>query len=964
MTWNYDVPNLPLVTIDYIEVQNSYAYSTSKTITVEDEPAAMMSIIAKGKDSTNPLVNNGRAIGRIGGVNEGIIGARDIYANVHIEAEKGGIGEISASNDIGAKGSVEKIELKARTAIDTIFAGNNLGRPGVPIEIDVMGSGPGDIITPQMLLGQISGTWMANNGVGVKGGIIAAAGDIYMDISSGASIGAIQANAGKVVGDYHATGNLKSVYGSLGVDGDFVAELGSMDFVYAPTGGISGSFYAGRDIGITIGTESIGVYSGKGDITADFTAGGEIKKIEVLNGNIASEIVAGKGIGEIKALVGNVSGKIYSGGNIGAIQEIIGAAKGDVDITLKLVSGKSSTLLCSGLDTTFAMTGDGYALMRTGDTFEIRAIQLFGTTSTSDFAITTLGSKLLAIDSFQVFGDIDSLTDTGQDGAADVNIANLGVGGKIFGKVAVEGVINTLVAGGIEENGSVVTNVLSGNTFTYTVAGVTDTVAVADGNWNVSVFDGNIISANLTKVMKASTTLTFKTTSSVEDLGAKLAGRVLDLTIGGDIIGTVDIHSGDLVLKADDLIGSVVVTAGSVNALDLDGKLSGSLSADAIADELMIFNIGGDLTGTIDVKGDLDLNIGGNFGNKTGLTSSVKVGSGTLELDVEGNIFKLASATADDGFASFHHGGTIDPALGKIIHLDTDPTTLSIPDSYTTLGGLGQVISVAGSSPSVKTDLAIVFDSLVTSVNISGSGWFSFSSTGLPGESDIGDMTVASGSSIYIGSIFVDGNLGGYTNMNDWAYTANIEAKGDIGQVVGNGFIYNIKAGGSIGEVKSISSSWGFVMNIYAGDEIKKIFTPGYVMNVNAQGNIGSISAGYYAMYINSGGKIDEILGGYGVMIVNAHDIGMINGGDNGFVYNITTVDDIDPTKEEALKINGKYVINVNAGGKKVNVTSSGFIFGVSSGRIPTPADPFPGGTVVGGAAYNISSNIKVVPGL
>lgn len=460
--------------------------------------------------------------------------------------------------------------------------------------------------------------------------------------------------------------------------------------------------------------------------------------------------------------------------------------------------------------------------------------------------------------------------------------------------------------------------------------------------------------------------LTFETTSDVSGLTGRLRGKNLDLNIGGDIVGNVALHSGDVDLNVSDSIllgASVAITDGSLDGLIIGGKLAGTVSADAIAEELMIFNIGGNMTGTIDVIGDLALTIGGNFGTKTDAAKSdvVTVGSGTLALDVKGNIYKSAYATADDGFTSFHVGGTVDSSLQKHALLNTnpddDPVTPgnqdTIPDhiNITLPNGQIQTVSVVGSSPSVTADVTYVFDSLVTSVNISGSGTLDFSSTGLPGESLIGDMTVASGASISIGSIFVDGNLGSYTNTNSIAAVTNIEARGNIGTVVSNGFIDNIKAGGSIGELRSTSSSptWANVSNISAGEDIEKIFALANVANVNAQGDISSISAGNYAQGITAGGRIGEILGGSGVLIVNAHDIGTINGGSIGWVHDITTTGDID------LVSGTRDVYNIKAGGK-VKVVSSGPIYWISAGV---------GGTVQGGTVYGytISSNIQILPG-
>jgi hypothetical protein len=857
---------------------------------------------------------SGRAIGRIEATH-------DIYANVLIEASRGGIGEITASNDLGAKGSTETIEIKARTAIDTIYAGHNLGRPEVPIVLDVMGSGPGDVITLPMIQGNIEGTWLETNGVGVVGGIIAGSGDIYMNINTGGSIGAIQANVGKVVGEYHATGNLASVYGSRGIDGEFIAELGSIDFVFAATGGINGEFFAGGDIDM--------VQLGKGNITADFTAGGEIGSIGVVRGNITSDITGSDGIGSVVATFGNVSGSIYSGGKIGAIDEDQYAPKGDIDISLKLVKGDTSYI--SALDTTFALsdttsTAHPYVYIRTNDQFTgIGTIQIKGSTSTTSFAITTDGG-LFELDKFLVTGNFGSLTDAA-GGGADASIDTVKISGSVSGSFAVDGVIGTISVGGLGVSGSIGTSVLSGSPFTFTVSGITDTVSVVGGNWYVTVEDVSVISAELIQLFASQ--LTFTTTSSVDDLSADLADRDLELTIGGDILGAIAIHTGDLNLDVSESIlqgASVVVTDGSILSLIVGGNMAGLVKADVWADE-MIFDIGGNMSGIIDVLGNLILHIGGN------LSGSLSVGNGTIALDINGNI--LHGAVITGTVTDIDIGGTINPSLATTYHLNTnpddDPVTPGDQDLYPdhiTLPS-GKTISVVGSSTSLDAYLNVAFDRIVLDTKIVGKGSLAFESTGTL----LGEIEVAFGSKVSVKNIYVEGDMGGFINTNAKAKVANITAKGDIGRVIGYGAVQKIQAGGSIGEIRSL---WDSIKNISAKEDIDKIMASSTVSNINA------------------GGRISEILAGKSIKTVIAHEIGIINGGDCGSISNITVLGDID-------LIVGKEASKVYAGGK-LHVSVANKASKITSGVPIEISGTFPGGLVEVGVGYSkISPNIEVI---
>jgi hypothetical protein len=109
--------------------------------------------------------------------------------------------------------------------------------------------------------------------------------------------------------------------------------------------------------------------------------------------------------------------------------------------------------------------------------------------------------------------------------------------------------------------------------------------------------------------------------------------------------------------------------------------------------------------------------------------------------------------------------------------------------------GVTQTISVEGSSSGLTVNVGVAFGS-VTDVAITGSGSLVFDSTG-----NVGTITVAGGS-VSVSSVVVDGDLGGFININKNAKIANIKAEGNIGSVIGYGLVQNITAGESIGDLR------------------------------------------------------------------------------------------------------------------------------------------------------------------
>jgi hypothetical protein len=258
----------------------------------------------------------------------------------------------------------------------------------------------------------------------------------------------------------------------------------------------------------------------------------------------------------------------------------------------------------------------------------------------------------------------------------------------------------------------------------------------------------------------------------------------------------------------------------------------------------------------------------------------------------------------------FSLGGSIDPSLAEMYHLNTklddDPITSGDQNLYPdhiTLDN-GQVISVVGSAASLDAYVNVAFDRFVLDTTIQGSGSLSFSSTG----SLLDNITVANGSKVTVKSVFVDGDMGGFINTNVKAKVANITATGDIGKVVAYGAIQKITSvNGGIGEIRSL---WDSITNINAGGRIDEIFSAKSIKTVVA-GEIGTIDGGDKGSISNVTvrGKIGEIKAMKSIKVVSASEIGTILGSDLGTVSNINVTGDI-----ELLK--GYNVSKVSAGGK------------------------------------------------
>jgi hypothetical protein len=174
---------------------------------------------------------------------------------------------------------------------------------------------------------------------------------------------------------------------------------------------------------------------------------------------------------------------------------------------------------------------------------------------------------------------------------------------------------------------------------------------------------------------------------------------------------------------------------------------------------------------------------------------------------------------------------------------------------------------------------------------------------------------------VSVSSVVVDGDLGGFININKNAKIANIKAEGNIGSVIGYGLVQNITAGESIGEVKSL---WKDVKNVFAGEDIDKIFAYNNVQNIGAQGRIG------------------EIIAGKDVKIVHASEIGTISAANVSKVYAIGDID------------------LISASGNVTDVSSGGDIE-VVAGKNATRISGASGSVSVGGKASRVSYNLEIL---
>jgi hypothetical protein len=485
--------------------------------------------------------------------------------------------------------------------------------------------------------------------------------------------------------------------------------------------------------------------------------------------------------------------------------------------------------------------------------------------------------------------------------------------------------------------------------------GDTLTNAIIRAKTSIDTLRGDDAIINLDIKVTASTTIDMtKLTNGVDNDGDGLIDEfdeAITSTGGVGLVGGI-ISNGDIEINlvTGGSIGPTLTTGGSVNSnYDAFGNISSIVAKHDVTGTYVaatgfigssISTAGGVTTvhgGVTALAGDIDADFTAGVGVGTiaapvgNVSGSVKT-AGVFHGDGPSTVVEAAGSD-DDDFTVIYDASAL-AQFSETITLDTESSTSapSLPSGFTWIPGgnslLGdtlqftgssgstQVISIEGSSSSLRVSLDVIFGTVI-GVNITGNGSLTFNSTG-----DVGDMTVGFGANVSVSSVFVDGDLGGFVNVNNNAKIQNIEATENIGSVIGSGSIKNIKADGSIDEVKSILKD---VKTVYAGDDIDSIFAGTNVTDIKAQGEIG------------------EIIAAKNVKIVEARELGTLSALN---VNKVIVTGDID---------------FISAAGNVTDVASSGDIE-VAAGRNAVKISGASGKVSFGGKFSRISPNLEIDP--
>jgi hypothetical protein len=371
------------------------------------------------------------------------------------------------------------------------------------------------------------------------------------------------------------------------------------------------------------------------------------------------------------------------------------------------------------------------------------------------------------------------------------------------------------------------------------------------------------------------------------------------VTTGGSINNNYDAFGniGSIIAK-DNISGTYVAAMGFIgNGISGTGQLR--------------FVSGGVLAASGDIDADFKTGLGaGNFSAPLGNVSGSLTTGGVAKGENSEYVNESQGADDDDFEVNISTGAL--KLYTTYTTLDTDSGT---PANAASMTVGSETITVTGSSSALRVNVGQAFG-FVTDVTITGSGSLVFDSTG-----DVGVMTVGAGANVSVSKINVDGDFGGFININKNAKVANITATEDIGQVIGYGLVQNITAGEDIGEVKSLFKD---VKNVFAGEDIDRIFAFNNVQNIGAQDHIG------------------EIIAGKNVKIVHAFEIGTISAANVSKVYAIGDID------------------LINASGNVTDVSSGGDIE-VVAGKNAVRIAGASGQVSAGVKAYKVSYNLEII---
>jgi hypothetical protein len=391
-------------------------------------------------------------------------------------------------------------------------------------------------------------------------------------------------------------------------------------------------------------------------------------------------------------------------------------------------------------------------------------------------------------------------------------------------------------------------------TFTYTIGGSTDTASAVGGDWRITLTECNVISANLTKVVAPS--LSFITTSSVEDLNANLSHRDLSVDVGGDLIGDVRIHSGNLDLRTDNFSGDIEVIAGTLS-LDVRGNILAG--ADAKADGGIVdFEVGGKVDSSIGTHYKLDTNTSTAYLDKltvaaTGQVVSIVDSSSSLTADVTvvfGSTV-LDTVVTGNGTLIFKSDGNVRDIVASV-GSNVNISSIQVQGNAGDIGTAFENCNTCGTKSTIQN------------VNVSGT---------------VGDIT------------------GGKLVKNVIAKSIG-EIKSLFGDVMIVSVAEDIEKICAIKSVQKITAC-GAIGDIYAGTDIKTI----------KAGSLGSAVAGKSIYDVN-------VLGDIGLLDAGSTVKKVLAVGDIGLVKAIGGISYIDAAGDIDEAVSGKNISRVAVGGK------------------------------------------------
>lgn len=361
----------------------------------------------------------------------------------------------------------------------------------------------------------------------------------------------------------------------------------------------------------------------------------------------------------------------------------------------------------------------------------------------------------------------------------------------------------------------------------------------------------------------------FNARTSVDTVHGMLGITNLKLNVGGDVEynlayyhDNIDNDSDGVIDEIDEVItsrGGVGIIASELGGVDICVTTGGSIGPTLARGDVHVHYTGQSVD-PIYTSGDV-----------TGKIKTSEEYTGQTSDDPK---FVEYSAMAKDAYT-------------QTIYLDTNRRTEDIGDSlwHDTDGdgildeGEDVYFTVKGSSSGLTYAVDMLFGE-IQDIKIVGKG-----SAAIDSDVDVGVIEVGvEAKNVSVKSIYVDGDLGGFINTNLKGTAKNIEAAGNLGDVVASGTIQKISSGGSIGLLKS-----------YTGD----------IKTISAQDDIDEIWAGKGVSNVLTNGDIGDILAAKTVARVSADSIGTITG---MTVSNITTVGDID-------MISGVMVKYIDCGG-------------------------------------------------